>query len=458
MVSRSSSEEAPSRDDTPAIAVQYNSELGRPSHHHHHHGQHHAHAAPAVPAGRGRKAQQREESPDSSTSDSATQEMHKEQEDTGAAAPCSKRQKPASKGAKASVPDAAPPACSKGKGHKADKSSSDEAWTDPLGPLLQVEDAHNARGHAAVVSPAAAAAAAVHKRPRDAPVPRMSDDGMTNRAGGRRSSNGAPEQVHHRSSAGRSHKRAHAMTPPPRPPGSPVIPEHTHVRGMHEAGAVAHAAGGRGHAYSGGAAGRGAGSALGGGPKAGRGGAGSHHHDPGSPSPSGEHREGSVVSEEGSQGPHGDEAGTTHHYGAQPAPWWAPQPVPPADASTTTHRPAWALARALACCACGDLLKEAITSTECGHSFCYDCIAARAVIGGKHNVCPVKGCDVVLGPDPWEHGKLRYDGALDGLVARVFPRPRLDAALAARRAEREQGTREVKAALAAAPRRLASIE
>lgn len=42
---------------------------------------------------------------------------------------------------------------------------------------------------------------------------------------------------------------------------------------------------------------------------------------------------------------------------------------------------------------------------------------------------------------------------LDGIVSRVFPRPELDAALAARRAEREQGTREAKAALAALPRK-----
>lgn len=43
----------------------------------------------------------------------------------------------------------------------------------------------------------------------------------------------------------------------------------------------------------------------------------------------------------------------------------------------------------------------------CTRADCYDCITGRVDIGGKRNVCPLHGCGVVLGPDPFEHGKLR---------------------------------------------------
>ena len=38
---------------------------------------------------------------------------------------------------------------------------------------------------------------------------------------------------------------------------------------------------------------------------------------------------------------------------------------------------------------------------------CYDCILECVHIGGDHNVCPVPGCGVVLGPQPLEHNKLK---------------------------------------------------
>eukprot|EP00198_Chlamydomonas_reinhardtii_P004618 XP_001693954.1 predicted protein [Chlamydomonas reinhardtii] len=86
---------------------------------------------------------------------------------------------------------------------------------------------------------------------------------------------------------------------------------------------------------------------------------------------------------------------------------------------------------------CGELLKEAMTALEYGHTYCYDCIEARVEIGGNHNVCPVPGCGAVLGPSPFDHHRLVYDSLLDGLVAKIFPRPALDAALSKRRMERE---------------------
>jgi hypothetical protein len=118
------------------------------------------------------------------------------------------------------------------------------------------------------------------------------------------------------------------------------------------------------------------------------------------------------------------------------------------------------------------------------------------VVGGKANFCPV--CNLLLGPNPWEHNKLKYDFMLDSIVrkvcaargayvpvrwpgvsglgagrtaprisrrrglrwlhaqgaacrlaraAQVFPRPKLDEALEARRLEREEATRQAKASL-----------
>jgi hypothetical protein len=48
---------------------------------------------------------------------------------------------------------------------------------------------------------------------------------------------------------------------------------------------------------------------------------------------------------------------------------------------------------------------------------CYDCIDERITIGGRANFCPV--CNVLLGPNPYEHNKLKYDFILDSLVRKV---------------------------------------
>eukprot|EP00775_Hariotina_reticulata_P005715 gene5715-5955_t len=125
--------------------------------------------------------------------------------------------------------------------------------------------------------------------------------------------------------------------------------------------------------------------------------------------------------------------------------WWLPQPRPSLDEAHQEWRPAVPLVEALQCRLCSDLLKEAITTAECGHSYCYDCIDERITIGGRANFCPV--CNVLLGPNPYEHNKLKYDFILDSLVRKVFPRPLLDAALEARRLDREEATRQAKATI-----------
>ncbi|KAG2433839.1 hypothetical protein HXX76_008195 [Chlamydomonas incerta] len=124
-----------------------------------------------------------------------------------------------------------------------------------------------------------------------------------------------------------------------------------------------------------------------------------------------------------------------------------PQARATLDPDDFQDRPAAPLARELSCALCGELLKEAMTALECGHTYCYDCIEARVDIGGNHNVCPVPGCGAVLGPSPFDHHRLVYDSLLDGLVAKIFPRPALDAALSKRRMEREAAVREARAAV-----------
>jgi hypothetical protein len=150
--------------------------------------------------------------------------------------------------------------------------------------------------------------------------------------------------------------------------------------------------------------------------------------------------------------------------------WWLPQPHASLDEAHTEWRPAVPLAEALQCTVCRDLLKEAITAVECSHSCewgalvlrrwlcgvpsqplrglgassprhhptpslrlpacpcagtsaapatvdCYDCIDSTVTVGGRANVCPV--CKVLLGPNPWEHNKLKYDFMLDSIVRKV---------------------------------------
>lgn len=48
---------------------------------------------------------------------------------------------------------------------------------------------------------------------------------------------------------------------------------------------------------------------------------------------------------------------------------------------------------------------------------CYDCVDERIAIGGRSNLCPE--CGLLLGPNPFEHNKLKYDFILDALVRKV---------------------------------------
>lgn len=50
---------------------------------------------------------------------------------------------------------------------------------------------------------------------------------------------------------------------------------------------------------------------------------------------------------------------------------------------------------------------------------CYDCLDARITVGGGHNTCPVCGPGVLLGPNPFDHAKVKYDSILDSLVKKV---------------------------------------
>lgn len=128
--------------------------------------------------------------------------------------------------------------------------------------------------------------------------------------------------------------------------------------------------------------------------------------------------------------------------------WWLPQPHPSLDEEHIEYRPAQPLAMALRCSICADLLKEAMTTPECGHSYCFDCFDSSIEINGRRsNVCPLVDCCTILGQNPYENQKVKYDFILDGLVRKIFPRPDLDRALEIRRFEREEGTREYKASL-----------
>ncbi|KAG2484389.1 hypothetical protein HYH03_016804 [Edaphochlamys debaryana] len=166
----------------------------------------------------------------------------------------------------------------------------------------------------------------------------------------------------------------------------------------------------------------------------------------------------------GAQGPGGAECKRRRRLEIQPEPhvpspdedldatqpgWWQPQPHATLDPRELQDRPAAPITRALSCALCHGLLKEAMTGLECGHTYCYDCIEARLEVGGKHNLCPVHGCSTLFGPNPFDHQppRLMYDTLLDRLVQKIFPRPELDAALAQRRAEREEATRQARAAV-----------
>lgn len=87
------------------------------------------------------------------------------------------------------------------------------------------------------------------------------------------------------------------------------------------------------------------------------------------------------------------------------------------------------LAACLACDLCHEVLKDPVTAPECMHSFCRDCIDQHVLYGGTKNTCPVcKATDLqtVLGPQPFQHGKLQFDPMLADMIRKLFPRAEVE--------------------------------
>lgn len=83
------------------------------------------------------------------------------------------------------------------------------------------------------------------------------------------------------------------------------------------------------------------------------------------------------------------------------------------------------LAACLSCDLCSGVLKDPVTAPECMHSFCRDCIDQHVLFGGTKNICPVckgDGLQTVLGPQPFQHGKLQFDPMLADMIRKLFPR------------------------------------
>ena len=74
----------------------------------------------------------------------------------------------------------------------------------------------------------------------------------------------------------------------------------------------------------------------------------------------------------------------------------------------------------LTCTLCDELYREATTITECMHSFCKVCIDSKLRFKSSTNKCPV--CGIPLSGDPYGVGQLKYDGVLDDIVTKLFPR------------------------------------
>lgn len=83
------------------------------------------------------------------------------------------------------------------------------------------------------------------------------------------------------------------------------------------------------------------------------------------------------------------------------------------------------LGACLSCDLCDGVLKDPVTAPECMHSFCRDCIDQHVLFGGTKNICPVcksEGLQTVLGPQPFQHGKLQFDPMLADMIRKLFPR------------------------------------
>ncbi|KAL3154324.1 hypothetical protein ABBQ32_013807 [Trebouxia sp. C0010 RCD-2024] len=100
-----------------------------------------------------------------------------------------------------------------------------------------------------------------------------------------------------------------------------------------------------------------------------------------------------------------------------------------ADDSALVWRSKEKLAACLACDLCHEVLKDPVTAPECMHSFCRDCIDQHVLYGGTKNTCPVcKATDLqtVLGPQPFQHGKLQFDPMLADMIRKLFPRAEVE--------------------------------
>ena len=94
------------------------------------------------------------------------------------------------------------------------------------------------------------------------------------------------------------------------------------------------------------------------------------------------------------------------------------------------------LAACLCCDLCSSVLMDPVTAPECMHSFCRDCIDHHVLFGGTKNTCPVcktDGLETVLGPQPFQHGKLQFDPMLADMIRKLFPRPDVEKSIQERR-------------------------
>jgi len=68
------------------------------------------------------------------------------------------------------------------------------------------------------------------------------------------------------------------------------------------------------------------------------------------------------------------------------------------------------LRASLTCELCKNILREANTVTECLHSFCFQCISSKMIVG-QSNYCPACGSsDSSLGVNPFSDKKIITDG------------------------------------------------
>mmetsp|Transcript_73640 Transcript_73640/g.119530 ORF Transcript_73640/g.119530 Transcript_73640/m.119530 type:complete len:251 (-) Transcript_73640:381-1133(-) len=89
----------------------------------------------------------------------------------------------------------------------------------------------------------------------------------------------------------------------------------------------------------------------------------------------------------------------------------------------------------LICSLCMGYLRDAMTVTECLHTFCKPCIHQHFA---EHLTCPT--CEVHLGPVPSE--KIRSDRAMQNIVDKVFPHFAKEEITAEKALQRAQTTAE----------------